>query len=90
MAITEQQMDQEIAKLKQMKPDVRRFDAFGGDNWKKIEAQIEVLQHELDEEEIYHHRGWDDDVQSSAMDARQWLDGNEPESPSEKLAASNQ
>jgi hypothetical protein len=90
MKPTEDEVKTEIARLKEMKPKVRRKTAFGDDNWEKIDAQIRVLEESMDEDEIY--AAWSDDndpehnqdLIHNALDARQWMEGDvdEPELPS--------
>jgi len=78
----------EIEKLKEMAPKIRQTDAFGGDNRAKIDAQIQVLEEEMDEDDIYDE--WNDDedpdstydIVSCARDAMEWRDGDRKESPS--------
>lgn len=76
----------ELAALKDMAPRIRQRDAFGGDNRAGIDAQIRVIERGMSESAIYDK--WDDanagDVASSAIEARQWLDGEaEDGAPSE-------
>ena len=79
---TTEQIQNEIAQLKEMKPHVRRFSAFGDDNRAAIGAAIKVLEHLLPEGAIYDR--WEDlqHLLDSALDARRWLDGAESVAPS--------
>lgn len=87
---TYRQVEDEIAKLKEIKPNVRRYTFFGDDNWLAIEAQIDVLDNDLDEDEIYAKYENDNDaldatnaVLDSALGALRWMLGEEDESPSQ-------
>lgn len=77
----------EVAKLKAMKPKVRRYSAFGDDNHVAIEAQIEVLEKNLtdtmidsrsvfeDEDDYEESDKWKTNTRDAACEARKWLDG---------------
>jgi len=78
---TEKQVSDEIKKLRDMKPNVRRFTAFGDDNWRRIEVQIAVLERNMDENDIGIYT--DPDENSQAYDAIQWREGEIDESPSD-------
>lgn len=76
----------ELATLKDMAPRIRQRDAFGGDNRAGIDAQIRVLEKDMNESAIRDK--WDGendyDIESAAMEARQWLNGEaEDGAPSE-------
>jgi hypothetical protein len=77
MIPTKEQVTMEIAKLKEMKPHVRHFSAFNDDNHEAIDAQIQVLEEDMDDDGI--DENWPDDDQYSIRDAaqaaRSWLDG---------------
>jgi len=71
----------EIKKLSTMKPTVRRFSGFGDDHHAAIEAQIEVLQSELSEDDIFAN--WDEqNVRDGAVEALFWMKGEEDTAPS--------
>jgi len=77
---SQEEINAEIAKLKEMKPTVRHFTAFHDDNHEAIDAQIRVLEKGMTEDEIYDH--WDraeadEHARSAALDAQQWRDGEE-------------
>jgi len=79
---TQKQIDVEIATLKNIKPKVRRFTAFGDDNWAKIDIQINVLENDLDEDDISQYT--DPDENSEAYNTIQWRNGEfVDESPSD-------
>lgn len=69
---TKEQIEDAIKKLIEVKPSVRRYSFFGDDNWKKIDAQILVLERGLDEDQIYD-RYDDRDVLNDALIAYQWM-----------------
>lgn len=69
---TKEQIEDAIKKLIEVKSSVRRYSFFGDDNWKKIDAQILVLERGLDEDQIYD-RYDDRDVLNDALVAYQWM-----------------
>lgn len=82
MKRTREEVEAEIAKLRGMKERVRRFSAFGDDNWAAIDAQVAVLDRNMNEANIYAKWSGDDDeddgsnpIIDSALDARAWRDG---------------
>lgn len=92
---TKAQIKAEAKKLAAMKPKVRRMTAFGDDNHAAIEAQIEVLENDLSEDDIYNRANeetaaaeelWTERQRENATHARQWMDGEEKESPSQSWA----
>ena len=76
---TEEEVQREIALLEEYMPRVPRNDFFGGNNWEKIETDIRVLKGELDEDEINDIE--DPDLNSSAYNTLQWLEGWEVDYP---------
>jgi len=78
MKPTKKQIKQEIKKLKDLAPNIRRFSAFGTDNKATIDAQINVLENNLGDNDIYDNydcAGVDEETLSGALDAKQWLEG---------------
>jgi hypothetical protein len=77
MKPTEAQIQKEITKLTAMKPTIRPYSMFGDDNRASIQAQIDVLSKNLDEDDISER--WDPetelDIYDSAYEAYQWLNG---------------
>lgn len=79
------QISEEIKKLETMKPKVLRCSAFGEDHHEAIDAQIEVLETDYDEDTIYDKSAeegdedaedkWPENVRDAALEARRWLDG---------------
>jgi hypothetical protein len=89
---TEKEIQAEIALLKDIKPFVRHFSGFGGDNHKLLEIQIRVLEEDFDDNDV-NHIYEDVDENSIAYETVQWRDGTDEdiESPIEgwKLLAPN-
>jgi hypothetical protein len=94
---TREQIVAEIEALENLKPRIRRFSAFGDDNWERIDAELWVLREcdaLTDEDDICDEYDIDDDYDnfSAACSALAWLKGewNEKEqqakSPSEGWA----
>lgn len=84
---TTEEIATELAKLKDMAPRIRQRDTFGGNNRAGIDAQIRVFEERMSTDAIYDK--WDDnpDACDSAIEARQWLDGEaEDGAPSEGWA----
>ena len=90
----QEQVEQELAKLREMKPKVRRRTMFGDNNHEAIEAQIEVLDEDLTDDDVYDRLitedeetgdtegEWTQHVVDAALRVIQWRDGEEEESPS--------
>jgi hypothetical protein len=84
---TPAQIEKEIKELKEIKPKVRHFSLFKDDNRKAVGVQIEVLTHNLTEDQIENRWGGlcDEDNSASlslyenATEARRWLDGESEE-----------
>ena len=83
---TDKLVNAEIAKLKKMKPKIRRYTAFGDDNWEKVDAEIRVLEKRMDQDDVDEHWDGENDrdreLHSSACDAVEWLEGGSVASPS--------
>lgn len=94
---TLRQIKTEIKKLQALKPRIRSHSIFGDSNLDCIDAQVEVLEHDLTEEDIANREiyedgsgadpeddsAWKENVASAARAALQWRDGELKESPSE-------
>ncbi len=82
MRPTNEQVQEEIKKLKDMRPNVRRYTGFGDDNHAAIEVQIRVLEQGLGSNAIYDR--WDMELHlvSSALEAHYWTEQGD-EAPSE-------
>lgn len=87
---TQEQITAEIAKLREIKPRVRRSSAFGDDHHAAIDAQVEVLEDRMDEDQIYDRSEMaEDDIgfysentRDQALEARRWMRGEQDTAPS--------
>lgn len=79
MIPTIEQIKAEVAALKEIKPKVRRLTLFGDDNHKALDAQIKVLEKDLDEDAIYDRYDDDPRLLDYAQQARAWMDGESEE-----------
>jgi hypothetical protein len=80
MKPTDEQVQEEIKLLREMKPKVRPKTMFNEDNWAAIEAQIKVLEDGMDEDAIWDEWHNDDEQmheRESALVAMSWRDGAE-------------
>lgn len=98
---TPKQIKNEIDALQELKPKIPEHSMFGTNNHDNVEAEIRVLADDMSEDEIYDTwpvDGKDDEetqelhrengaINSAAIYARQWLDGDEKESPSQGWAS---
>jgi len=83
---TKKEIQTEIKALKAVRPKVRPYSAFGDNNLEQLDAQVDVLENNLDNNEIYNkydRSQYSEETVSAALDARQWIDG---ESEVESLA----
>jgi hypothetical protein len=81
---TQKEIDEEVTKLKAIKPKLG-FDAFGGNNKSKCQAEIDALTKDWDQsdvDDLLDSDDLDDDEAGSAAYAIDWKDGREEESPS--------
>lgn len=82
---TDEQVAEQIAKLKEIKPTVRRRSAFGDDHHEAIDGQVRVLEKRMTEDQICNYFEPDGDtgrnVLDAALEARRYLDGEEMDSP---------
>jgi len=79
---TQKEVEAEIKALQEIRPKVRPRSAFGTDNIQQLDAQIKVLEEDLENDEIYNefdHSGIDEETLMAALDARQWIDGESGE-----------
>ena len=76
MPQTQEQVQQEIATLQEIKPRVRRRTLFGDDNHAAIDTQITVLEDGLDEETIYAEWEDNDHLLTAALEALAWRNGD--------------
>jgi hypothetical protein len=78
---TDEEIDAEVATLREMKPRVRRFSGFGDDHHAAIELQILVLEERMDTDEI-NDQYEDADENNHAYECVQWMEGDVEEAPS--------
>jgi len=82
---TEKQIAKEIEALKTVRPNVRPITFFGDDNLAALDAQIQVLEKDMDEDDVWDE--WpeeeqDQHVRESACHAVNWV--NDEEDPDDK------
>lgn len=71
---TDKERKAEADALEKIKPKVRAKSFFGDDNHAAIDAQVAVIRGLLTNEQI-HGRYENDYALTSALEARQWLEG---------------
>jgi hypothetical protein len=84
------EVEEEIARLKDMKPHVRKTTHFGDDNHAAIDAQVLVLEKRMDSDQIWNE--WPEEEEDAhrrgaAMEAQQWLSGQTEDLPSAEWEA---
>ena len=80
MMKTKEQITKEIEALKTVRPNVRPTSMFGDDNLGSVDAQIEVLESDYDNNQIYDrydHANSSEYILDAALAARQWIDDEE-------------
>lgn len=80
--LPQSEIDAEITALKGQVKRVRELTAFGENNREAVEAQIEVLEEQLDEDEIEERaeeNDWSEHVKDSALEAWRFWTGEEME-----------
>jgi len=83
---TQAEIDAQIKALKVVRPKVKPYSAFGDDHLRNLDAQIKVLEDDMDSDDVWDE--WPDEegdvgTRMSAEDAVSWRDG---ESDIEDLA----
>lgn len=79
---SKKEIHKEIKALKDIRPKVRPRSAFGTDNLEQLDAQVDVLENNLGNEEIYDKYDrckFGEETFSAALDARQWIEGKSEE-----------
>ncbi len=74
---TKEQITKEIEALKTIRPNVRPTSIFWDDNLDSVDAQIDVLEDDMDDDEIYNRfdrTSSSEYILESALAARQWID----------------
>lgn len=77
---TKEQITREIEALKTVRPNVRPTSMFGDDNLSSIDAQIEVLENNWNDDDIYDNFdrcAVQEYILEAALVARQWIDDEE-------------
>ena len=74
---TQEEIKVQIERLKAIRPDIRPTSFFGDSNLDKLDAQIKVLEEDMDSGDIWDE--WseeesDMETRMAADDARNWLD----------------
>jgi hypothetical protein len=83
MKRTQEEIDRQVKGLLEMKQTMPRKSFFGGDNWKVIDAQINVITGTKKPDYYYvdetqdDYRDGDNDLWSEAERAERWLNGEE-------------
>jgi len=74
---TQEEIQAEINALKEIKPRVRKYTAFGDNNHTKIDAQIRVLEKVMSQDAIWEHWDGEDDSETllEAEAAYAWMHG---------------
>ena len=67
---TKDEINRQIKGLKKEKEDLPEFSMFGTNNWKSINAMIEILNGNKSSE---HFEFADQEVENAAYDAENWL-----------------
>ena len=79
---TQKEIDEQIQKLKDVRPKVRPFSVFGTDNLEGLDAQIRVLEKDMDSDDIWDRWDRDEedvDIRSNAEGALEWREGESEE-----------
>lgn len=78
---TEQEIELEIKALEACKAYIPRTNAFGDNNHRKLDLQIEELRDGIDDT-ADEWNDYSEGEQRAIMEARYWKEGDEDESPS--------
>lgn len=79
---TQDQIDEMVERLNEVHGKVITHSMFGDDHLASIEAMVEVLENDMDDDEIAQREEdgeWTESVAYHARDARNWLDGQSDE-----------
>lgn len=74
---SQEEIDEQIEKLKEGRPNVVTHSTFGTDNLAGLDAQIRVLEKDMDRDDIWDYWDRDEedmDVRSNAEEALDWLE----------------
>jgi hypothetical protein len=92
MKPSKEEINNEIKALIELKPKVRKFTTFGDDNHLALDASVNVLENELNEDAIYEIYGNIENPEKSqyivenAISTMQWMNGEGIESPSKSFS----
>ncbi|GAH46107.1 unnamed protein product [marine sediment metagenome] len=75
---TKEEIEQQITNLKGVRPKVRPHSDFGDDHLAALDAQVRVLEEDMESEDIWFT--WPEgeyamNIREAADEARNWLDG---------------
>lgn len=75
---TQAEIDEQVKRLKEIRPNVRPTSAFGDSNLDKLDAQVKVLEEDMDSDDVWNE--WPEDegdmeIRMSADEAINWRDG---------------
>jgi len=75
---TQKEIEKQIVALKEIRPKVRPYSFFGDDNLAKLDAQVKVLEEDMDSDEVWGE--WpeeesDMEIRMAADGAVAWRDG---------------
>ena len=79
---TQAEIDKQVKKLKAIRPKVKPTTYFGDSNLDKLDAQVKVLEEDMDFDEVWNE--WpeeekDMEIRMSADEAVSWRDGESDE-----------
>ena len=77
---TKEQITKEIEALKTVRPNVRSTSIFGDDNLGGVDAQIDVLEDDMDDDDIYDRydrTSSSEYILEAAVAAREWINDEE-------------
>ena len=80
---SQKEIAKEVKALEGMVDKIPPFTAFGDNNVERINAEIDVLKKDMDEDSIFEEWGDGTEAQDAARYALSWREGYEEESPSE-------
>ena len=83
---TNEEIKKEVEALKAIRPKVKPYSIFGDDNLANLDAQVNVLENNLDPDDIYEqydHADASEYVLEGALEADNWRSGD---SESDSLA----
>lgn len=75
---TQKEIDEQVKKLKAIRPKVKPYSYFGDDNLAKLDAQVKVLEEDMDSDEVWDEWPRDEadmEIRMSADEAVSWRDG---------------